>query len=82
MEILATEEVMVFSMKPVVVPSSRTQLFVGARGTANLGENGWEGKKERRPRREILSRSQFIRLKLGFFFVFVFFFFVCLFVFS
>jgi hypothetical protein len=32
-------------------------------GTANLGENGRERKKERRPRREILSRSPFIRLK-------------------
>jgi hypothetical protein len=36
---------------------------VGVRGTTNLGENGRERKKEQRPRREILSRSQFIRLK-------------------
>jgi hypothetical protein len=36
---------------------------VGARGTANLGENGRERREERRPRREVLSRSQFIRLK-------------------
>ena len=28
------------------VLSSRTQLFVGARGTANLGENGMGEKKE------------------------------------
>jgi hypothetical protein len=44
------------------VPSSRTQLFVGARGTSNLGENGREKKKEQRPSREFLSRSPFIRL--------------------
>jgi hypothetical protein len=36
---------------------------MGARGTANLGENGKERKKEQRPSREFLSRSQFIRLK-------------------
>jgi hypothetical protein len=46
-----------------IVVSSRTQLFVAARGTTNLGENGRERRKDLRPRREILSRSQFIRLK-------------------
>jgi hypothetical protein len=46
-----------------IVPSSRTQLFVSARGTANLGENGRERKKEQRPSREFLSRYPFIRLK-------------------
>jgi hypothetical protein len=45
------------------VLSSRTQLFVGARGTANLGENGRENKKERRTSREFLSRFPFLRLK-------------------
>ena len=33
------------------VPSSRTQLFVGARGTANLEEKWEEGKERQRPRR-------------------------------
>jgi hypothetical protein len=37
--------------KNMAVPSSRTQLFVGARRTANLGENGREGKEKWRPRR-------------------------------
>jgi hypothetical protein len=45
------------------VLSNRTQLFVGVRGTANLGENGRERKEKQRPRREFLSRSPFIRLK-------------------
>ena len=45
-----------------LIPSSGTQLFVGAKGNANLGENGREGKKKRRPSKE-LSRSQFTRLK-------------------
>jgi hypothetical protein len=36
---------------------------VGARGTANLEEKWEEGKEKQRPRREFLSRSQFIRLK-------------------
>ena len=52
-----------FLIKYQSVPSSRTQLFVGARGTANLEEKWEEGKEKQRPRREFLSRSQFIRLK-------------------
>ena len=43
------------------VLTSRTQLFVGTRGTTNLQEK-WAGKKGERPRR-FLSRSEFIRLK-------------------
>jgi hypothetical protein len=47
----------------VSVPSSRTQLFVDTRGTTNLEEKWAEGKEKQRPRREFLSRSQFITLK-------------------
>jgi hypothetical protein len=36
---------------------------VGARVTENLGENERQRKKEQRPSREFLSKSQFIRLK-------------------
>jgi hypothetical protein len=34
------------SLTLLIVLSSRTQLFVGARGTANLGENGMGEKRE------------------------------------
>jgi hypothetical protein len=44
-------------------PTQQDSVFVGVRGTVNLGENGRERKKERRPSREFLSRSLFIRLK-------------------
>ena len=44
-----------------ICPVQQTQLFVGARGTANLEEK-WVGKK-RGDQGGFLSRSQFIRLK-------------------
>ena len=43
------------------VLTSRTQLFMGTRGTANLQEK-WVGKKER-DQGGFLSKSEFIRLK-------------------
>jgi hypothetical protein len=48
--------------KRVSIPARGIQLFVGARGTANLEENGRKGKKSRRPSKELL-RSPSIRLR-------------------
>ena len=44
-----------------IVLFSRTQLFVGARGTANLEEK--RARKKNRDQGGFLSRSKFIRLK-------------------
>ena len=48
------------SRRAPLIPSRGIQLFVGARGTANLKRN--ERERRARPSKE-LSRSQFIRLK-------------------
>ena len=39
------------------IPSRRTQLFVGVRGTAKLGENGMEEKEEPKTKQRVVKVS-------------------------